>query len=352
MTHPRPVATTVSVTDRVPRLWAQPKPCPCQPTPKCRNQNKNYSIRIVTLAAMLIAAAPAWASDPSTTPPTDPYAHNACVQCHRDLPGRSAEIVGVQWRHSVHYAANVGCDGCHGGDASLTRDQFDSDEAFKHASHQDRNPEFLILHRPQQEFVSEVRGRSVSYFCGRCHAEIKEKHLGSPHGDFGDPTCLYCHGQGSHLIQPATTDIIDTRSRAEAGRCSPCHAAATMQAVARIKKIMVDTEQRIETSDQAYQQLEASGYQNLELQQMHHAANEVHSKLRRIFHSFNMLEINNFAAEIESVADRTTATHDLVERLRRNQRQQTIVGLCAVALLLSFAGLLVYYKRSFLDEHH
>ena len=163
-----------------------------------------------------------WAASPDNTEAAslDDYNDNACVQCHRDLPGRSSEIVHVEWAKSVHFAAGVGCHGCHGGDPTVRRDQFDSLEAMKQASHLARNAEFLLMHQKDQRFVSAARGRSVSYFCGKCHADIKEKHLGSPHGDFGDPTCLYCHGQGSHKITDPTPALIDTRSRAEGGRCT------------------------------------------------------------------------------------------------------------------------------------
>ena len=277
----------------------------------------------------------------------EPFADNACVQCHRDLPGRSSEIVDLEWKHSVHFAANVGCDGCHGGNAALRREQFASDEEFKKAAHLERSPEFLLMYR-NAEFVSAARGRSVSYLCGKCHAKIKEQHLGSPHGEFGDPTCLYCHSQGTHKIAPATLAIIDTRGRAEAGRCSPCHRSGTMQAVARIKLMLNNTEERIRASGAQYKQLETWGYRNLELEKLHHHAAEVRSQLRQIFHSFNMRDITNFAAEIDAVADRTEASFQLIQRLRETQRRQTAVGSAAVVLLLSFAALLIYYKRAFL----
>jgi hypothetical protein len=293
-------------------------------------------------------AAGATATQPSATQP-DPYAGNACVSCHRDLPGRSSEIVDLEWRQSVHYGAKVGCDGCHGGDASVRREQFPNEDAFKAASHMDRNPEFLAMQG--QQFVSAARGRSVSYFCGKCHAKIKESHLGSPHGEFGDPTCLYCHGQGSHKITPASTQIIDTRERAEAGRCSPCHRSGTMQAVARIKQTLDDAEQQITASGQLYAELEEWGYRSLRLEQLHHHAKEVRSELRQVFHSFDMREINNFAAEIQAAVERTQSTHELVQHLRRSQRQQTLVGLGATILLLLFASLLLYYKRTFLEHH-
>jgi len=306
---------------------------------------------VCLLAAVTGPAENASPVDTAGSVQADRYADNACVQCHRDLPGRSSEIVELQWKHSVHYAANVGCDGCHGGNPSLRLDQFASRDEWKRASHRQRNPEFLTMRRDRDLFVGSARGRSVSYFCGKCHDQIKEKHLGSPHGDFGDPTCLYCHGQGSHKITDATPQIIDTHGRAEQGRCSPCHEASTMQVVKQIKQTLVDTEQRISESGQLYNELESWGYHNLELEKLHHHAGEVHSQLRQIFHSFNMREIDNFASEIQEVADRTTETHELIQRQRQVRRQQTGMGLLAVCLLLSVAGVLVYYKHSFLGPH-
>ncbi|MCG3180774.1 MAG: hypothetical protein BIFFINMI_03137 [Phycisphaerae bacterium] len=307
---------------------------------------------MIRMAAVLLATALAARTPALRAADDDPFANNACVNCHRDLPGRSSEIVTLEWKQSVHHAAGVGCDGCHGGDPSVRRDQFAIEDDYKRAAHLQRNPDFLLMQDRTDPFVGPVRGRKVSYFCGKCHADIKEKHLGSPHGDFGDPTCLYCHGQGSHKItHPTAEEIIDTRPKSENGRCSPCHRAATMQAVTTIKKTLIDAEDRIQTSGNLYARLESWGYQNLELEKLHHHAREVRSQLRQIFHSFNMRDINNFASEIGDVADRTQATYDLVSNLRRTQRRQTVVGASAVGMLLLFAGLLVYYKRSFLDEH-
>jgi hypothetical protein len=308
-------------------------------------------MRVIAFLTLLALAAPLGAAQPV---PPEPFADNACVQCHRDQPGRSSEIVDLEWKHSVHYAANVGCDGCHGGNPSLRREQFETDDAYKRASHLDRSPEFLLLHQ-DRNFVAAARGRSVSYFCGKCHAKIKEQHLGSPHGEFGDPTCLYCHGGGSHGIGRATAEIIDVRPRSDGGKCSPCHRAGTMEAVGRIKATLIETEAQIKTSGELYARLESSGYHNLELEKLHHHAKEVRSQLRQIFHSFNMREINNFAGEIQSTVDRTSATFELVERLRQTQRRQAAVGSMSVLLLLSFAGLLLYYKKSFLEReapHH
>jgi len=285
-------------------------------------------------------------------PAEDPYAKNACVQCHRNLAGRSAEIVDLEWATSVHHANNVACDGCHGGDASLTREQFPTDKAFKQAAHLARNPEFLVLHEGESRFVSRARGRSISYFCGRCHTEIMEKHLGSPHGNFGDPSCLFCHGRGSHAIKHATIDIIDPRPRAEAGRCSLCHQASTMKVVADIKAILEKTGKRIDSSAKEFAELEKMGYRNLALAEMHHHAADTQSRLRRVFHSFNMRDINNLARSVEAVAKQTDYAHQLVRSLHQARKTQTLIGMGAVLFLLSFAALLVYYKWTFCENRH
>lgn len=326
---------------------------------------KHHSLWLVAgLSAMLLHAArvsaspPAHSSEPAAPAEQggdygeDPYANNNCVNCHANLSGRSSEIVELEWKHSIHFSAKVGCDGCHGGNATLRREQFESDEAFKRAAHLERNTDFLITYLNEREFVSQTRGRALSYFCGKCHSDIKEKHLGSPHGDFGDPTCLYCHGQGSHKITQPSLDIIDIRSRAEGGRCSPCHRAATMEAVKRIKEILSKTEAEVKLSTSLSTDLTEWGYRNQSLDQEQHNAAEVNSQLRQVFHSFNMREINNFATAISDGVDRMQETHDLVSHLRQQQREQTLVGLAAVALLLIFSGLLVYYKSSFLDLEH
>lgn len=288
----------------------------------------------------------------TTTPAVtmEDYADNACVQCHRNVAGRSSEIVDLEWAHSVHFQANVACDGCHGGDASLKREQFPSDQAWKEAAHLARNPEFLQLHGPEGEFVSRVRGRSISYFCGRCHTEIMEKHLGSPHGNFGEPSCLYCHGRGSHAIEPASVDIIDTRPRSQAGRCSLCHQAATMKVVADIKAALEKTAERIDSSAERFTDLEGMGYRNLALSEMHHHTADTHSHLRRVFHSFNMREINELARSIEAVAKQTDNTHELVAALHTARKRQTLVGLGAAAFLLVFAGLLIFYGKAYCEH--
>lgn len=277
----------------------------------------------------------------------DTYKDNACVSCHQNLPGKLSGVV-EEWKQSIHFRNNIACDGCHGGDPSVKRDQFDSEEAFKNHSHLNRDREFLLVPRTQSLFTSAVRGRAVSYFCGKCHSNIKEKHLGSPHGELGNPTCLYCHGRGSHAITESSPDIIDVRSRREGGRCAVCHRAATMEAVSNIHHIMVNTQSQLENSSKLYDWLEAHGYKNLAMEKMYHNSRETLSQLRQTFHSFNMREINEFASSIGTNAELTQETYNMIESLSLAKTQQAKLTILSVLFLLSFAGLLLIYRKKYL----
>ena len=276
-----------------------------------------------------------------------PDKDNACVSCHRDLVGKLGAVV-QEWEQSVHFRNKVSCDGCHGGDPSVKREQFDSDETFKKRSHQQRSRELSLLTRPGEQFTSTARGRSVSYFCGKCHSLIKEKHLGSPHGDLGNPTCLYCHGQGSHAITESRVDIIDLKPHSQGGRCAVCHRAATMETVSRIHDTLVNAETQLKSASELYGRLETYGYKNLAMQKMYGHSRETLSQLRQSFHSFNMREINEAASTIRTNAQLTQDTYAMIQGLEVAKGQQAFTGILAVMFLLSFAGLLLSYRKRYL----
>jgi hypothetical protein len=275
--------------------------------------------------------------------PTD----NACVSCHRDLAGKLSAVV-QEWTQSVHFRNSVTCDGCHGGDPSITRDQCPDEETFKNRSHQQRTRELSLVNRPEEQFTSAARGRSVSYFCGKCHSQIKEKHLGSPHGDLGNPTCLYCHGQGSHAIVESKVDLIDLRPLSQGGRCAVCHRAATMETVSQVYHILVNAETQLKKASEQYGQLETFGYRNLAMKKMYGHSRETLSQLRQCFHSFNMREINEAASTIKTSAQLTQDTYDMIQALEVAKGRQAFIGIGAVTFLLSFAGLLLAYRNRYL----
>lgn len=299
---------------------------------------------ILLAAALLFASSSGSTGEEAVAPGADDYRDNACITCHENLPGRLSGVV-QEWKTSIHSQNKVVCDGCHGGDADVRRDQFDSDDAFKERSHLRRDSAFFIMGRSSERFISSVRGRNVSYFCGKCHAKIKEKHLGSPHGDLGSPTCLFCHGGNAHRIQESHIDIIDPRPRSQGGRCATCHRTATMETVADVKTILINAQDQLSTSSEQYAWLEKHGYKNLALEQMYHHSKETLSQLRQTFHSFNMREINNFASAIKGNAEQTKQTYDMIKGLERAKARQARIGTGVGIFLLAFAGLLLCYRK-------
>jgi hypothetical protein len=301
----------------------------------------SFLFAIATAAATRLAAGAGAATDAA------PY--DACVQCHENLPGRLSAVV-EEWRRSVHHEHQVTCAGCHGGDPTVRREQFTSEEEFTKRSHLRRAGRIFVIADTSGSFVPTVRGRAVSYFCGACHSTIKEKHLGSPHGNLGEPSCLYCHGRGSHAIDPPRLAIVDTRGSAEGGRCALCHRAATMETVKRIKNMLSDAETRLSTAVDQYAWLQHKGYKNLALDRMYEHSQDTRSKLRRTFHSFNMREITNFVSALNSNADRTQQIYDMIADLVQVKRRQAVTAGLVILLLLAFAALLLYYRHTVLNH--
>jgi len=330
------------------------------------------------------------ASSPEQDGPAQWYARNACVQCHRREGGRLAEIVDAEWAKSVHYDNNVPCEACHGGDATLTREAFATDEEFKKASHLSFNAEFLFLRdrggvglgreegisyacrechsgtRVEKKLgdphagpepraclfsrdggVSMSRGRGIAYVCAKCHARAAEKHLGSPHGGFGAPSCLFCHGDGSHAIPKATIDILDTRPREELGRCSPCHKPSTMNVVTQIRKTLEQTSLWVEQATAQFEDLRHMRYRNLALEEMHAHLDDIQASLREVLHGSDIRAINELARSIKNVANQTAYDHDLVAALHDARRGQSRIAIGAAGLLLVLVGMLVVYLKVF-----
>lgn len=322
--------------------------------------------------------------------PADPdlYAGNACVICHRERGGRLAEIVDLEWAKSVHFENNVGCEHCHGGDASLTREQFSSEEEFKDASHDTFSAEYLFLRKrrdvdvdegPQadasyacrechtwtierrlgnphtgaedpacpfkrQGGVNMSRERSVTYICATCHPKTTEKQLGSPHGSRGAPYCLFCHGGNGHAIPAATTDIIDPRPREQLGRCSLCHVPGNMNAIVHVRETLELTDERIKTAVEQFEELQRLGYRNLALGEMYAHLDDIRANLRQVQHGCNLREINELAKSVENIAKRVAYDHELIRALHDARRRQTRIALGVAGLLLALVGMLLLYK--------
>ena len=98
-----------------------------------------------------------------------------CIACHSRETDKAREIVSI-YQSSTHGKMNIGCDGCHGGDASQT------EKAKAHAGH--------FIARPDTNATLEM--------CGKCHRQPLEFFKGSRHfavkPNVRRLDCVECHG--------------------------------------------------------------------------------------------------------------------------------------------------------------
>ncbi|HUU33015.1 MAG TPA: cytochrome c3 family protein [Vicinamibacterales bacterium] len=128
-----------------------------------------------------------------------------CADCHFANPGSVSASHLSDWDMSGHGRNGVGCETCHGGDAT-------SFEPF-------------IAHRgilAPANPASPVHRANLSKTCGTCHAGPFVQFQRSKHfellraGDKNGPTCTTCHGEsaGTRLSPKALES-----------QCASCHGA-------------------------------------------------------------------------------------------------------------------------------
>ena len=126
-----------------------------------------------------------------------------CADCHFANPSEGSRWHLSEWDHSAHGRADVGCEGCHGGDPST----FES----------------LLAHRGMlgaRNPASPVHRANLPRTCGGCHPAPFAAFAQSRHyellraGGPNAPTCTTCHGNaGAYLLSP----------RSLAAECRACH---------------------------------------------------------------------------------------------------------------------------------
>lgn len=126
-----------------------------------------------------------------------------CGDCHIATPGAPAPRHVSAWDLSAHGRNNVGCEKCHGGDATTF-------ESFQ-------------THRGIVPFgnpSSPVERRNLPRTCGMCHSGQFVEFQRSRHyevlrsGDTHAPTCTTCHDEvGAYLPSPKALE----------GECNRCH---------------------------------------------------------------------------------------------------------------------------------
>ena len=126
-----------------------------------------------------------------------------CADCHFSKPEAPAPDHLSDWDRSAHSRNQVGCEKCHGGDAS-TFEPFLAHRNVLNSS----NPS------------SPVNRRNIATTCGGCHAGPFVAFQKSQHfalqkaGDTRVPVCTNCHGEAGYRRPSA---------KALETQCAQCH---------------------------------------------------------------------------------------------------------------------------------
>lgn len=275
--------------------------------------------RLVRLgaAALLAAAAAAQHDAPAAPAPTAAAAApkpNACVDCHEKQQGQLLAPV-AQWRDSVHGKAGVTCDGCHGGDVK----------------------DAAMAHSPTAGFLGRPRLREFPYMCGKCHAEIKDKHLGSVHGANGLPHCVSCHT--AHTVAKPDPEQIITEAA-----CSKCHPFAKAKTA---QEMLGKARNLLGEIDKVQKEIE---HLPSVLAPLHAMQKELHLDRQGVISTFHSFRIGDIQA-IGSNADRVLKT---IKQLREREsmredhyaRERPIILLLMGFLVLAAAfGYFVFHGK-------
>lgn len=201
----------------------------------------------LTLISVFLFSAPAAAQQ------------SRCADCHFSRPDAPAPDHFSDWDRSAHNRNNVGCEKCHGGDATTF--------------------EPLVAHQgilSSTNPASPVNRQNLSATCGACHTGPFVGFQKSQHfallkkGDARTPVCSTCHGAaGFHRPSARAIEtqcrqchgqsgIAPRPERAEAARTlyEALHESRDLMKSVRSMVNRVNDKPRRAQLDQAYQQAE------------------------------------------------------------------------------------------------
>lgn len=161
---------------------------------------------------------------------------DTCVACHEQEEDEDVAKAVPEWRKSVHFAAEVTCDGCHGGNPRAK----DEDDA----------------HAESAGWVGTPGWKELPTFCGACHESIAH---GFADGNLGDgfegggipPTCVDCHMSTGHDTQHANAKEILSDPLPERLRGLPQLAQARRDVLALVQRETVVSKRVAEVSARA-----------------------------------------------------------------------------------------------------
>ena len=241
--------------------------------------------------AVLLAAAGAGCTAPEREEST-------CVSCHEkeeaEVPQKVALDPGgvahvefefsrptAEWRESVHAAAEVSRDACHGGDP--------------------HEPDEELSMSEESGFLENPSWTEVAEWCGVCHEGIAAAYA---RGAFGRamregtrvPTCLTCHMPAGHRIGAAQPEEILT-----ARRCPQCqevrNPSGVLAALQRVRARETEVAARVRAAERS----------GIELADLVSALGWARIGWSEAVHEFE-------GARIEAAGATILSTHDAIEK--------------------------------------
>ncbi len=244
-------------------------------------------------------------------PPTESTARSTsvCVDCHATLEGALSQAV-ADWRASSHGRNGVDCAGCHRGDPT------DEQNAKN----------------PAEGFVGVPRLREVPYFCGRCHQEITEKHLASPHGALGLPHCVTCHG--AHTVRQPDPNVIISEDA-----CAKCH---EFEAAEKAQESLTKARELLVELDELTAQIRHIPAVREHLEIVQRELKLDRAGVLAVFHSFRIGEIERIGMNVDRLRKTLTRLHQReILREQNIARERPLIlilmGFIVVATAFGFA---------------
>jgi hypothetical protein len=211
---------------------------------------------------------------------------NTCVSCHVDEEDAELADPVEEWRQSVHAAAGVTCDGCHGGDP------FEEDEE-------------LSMDEDETGFIGAPGWADVPALCGACHEEILEGYNESVMAGYIEEgsrvaVCTTCHMTEGHAITGATPREILTEKR-----CGECHDA---DRAFKLRDLLEHTTGQIASAEAEVEQIRGA----IDTTRLDRELRDLRARAMVIAHTYDSERI----AEVSAVCDeRLRAVSDETRKL-------------------------------------
>lgn len=234
--------------------------------------------------------------------------NNTCIRCHAILPDKRLSEPVALWARSVHAEVGNTCDGCHGGDPSNHTGKSMSKE---------------------KDFQPAPSKKEIASFCGKCHQEIADNYMISPHWKKKAQSCIDCHG--SHTIKRVSSEIVNEV------KCGKCHAYD-------IADKYISTLQSLHDSIKASEE-QAKLIVGFPTETIDEDINRVWKRsrqLRMISHAtdFKLMEI-----ETEKVQALLRTTNNEINRLLSLGEERRLLGYGLIATFLFLALITYFYNK-------